>query len=375
MPIDKIDPWMSHEEVGAHLSPDFPSQGSLISNTFRITMMAALRTIAFLIPGFVSASVFPPWSRPFSKDSASSASETRPLPLVIWHGLGDSYLSEGMKGMSAMAEEVNPGTYVYAVHLDDSEGGDRQATFMGNVTEQIAYVCEQLASEPILSTAPAVNALGFSQGGQFLRGYVERCNNPPVRNLVTFGSQHNGIAKYQACADTGDWICRGAEALLRLGTWSHLAQSRVVPAQYFRDPEDLESYLEHSNFLADINNERDVKNPDYKARLASLNKFVMYMFENDETVYPKESAWFAEFNKTTHNVTELRDRQIYKEDWIGLRELDKRGKLEFRTVSGAHMKLTEEDVVQVFKDYFGPVTLDDDGNIVEPPSLVRQGFP
>ncbi|KAL1974128.1 hypothetical protein VTN31DRAFT_5688 [Thermomyces dupontii] len=279
-----------------------------------------------------------------------------------------------MKEVAALAEEVNPGTYVYAIRLDDSESGDRQATFLGNVTEQIAFVCEQLASEPILSTAPAVNALGFSQGGQFLRGYIERCNNPPVRNLVTVGSQHNGIAKYQACATTGDWVCRGAEALLRLGTWSHLAQSRVVPAQYFRDPEDLESYLEHSNFLADINNERTLKNPDYKARLTSLNKFVMYMFENDETVYPKETAWFAEFNETTRNVTELRDRQIYKEDWLGLRELDEWGKLEFKTLPGVHMELSKKFLVQLFTDYFGPVTLDDDGSIIQPPSLVKQGF-
>jgi hypothetical protein len=25
------------------------------------------------------------------------------------------------------------------------------------------------------------------------RGFVERCNHPPVRNLITWGSQHNGI--------------------------------------------------------------------------------------------------------------------------------------------------------------------------------------
>ena len=45
---------------------------------------------------------------------------------------------------------------------------------IGNLTEQLAQVCSDLASHPILSPAPAVNALGFSQGGQFLRGFVER---------------------------------------------------------------------------------------------------------------------------------------------------------------------------------------------------------
>jgi Palmitoyl protein thioesterase len=26
-----------------------------------------------------------------------------------------------------------------------------------------------------------------------IRGFIERCNHPPVRNLITWGAQHNGI--------------------------------------------------------------------------------------------------------------------------------------------------------------------------------------
>src|ERR1700733_4614471 len=163
----------------------------------------------------------------------SSADDDTPLPLVIWHGLGDRFDNDGLKDVATLANEVNPGTYVHIIKLADDGGSDRTASFFGNVTEQVEQVCEQLASDPILSTAPAIDALGFSQGGQFLRGYVERCNNPPVRNLVTFGSQHNGIAEFQACAPT-DWLCKGAMALLRVNTWSNYVQSRLVPAQYYR---------------------------------------------------------------------------------------------------------------------------------------------
>ncbi|KAL1963071.1 hypothetical protein VTN77DRAFT_8717 [Rasamsonia byssochlamydoides] len=303
--------------------------------------------------------------------SPTKESDSTPLPLVIWHGLGDSYAAEGMKKVAALAEEVNPGTYVHLIHLADSDSGDRQASFLGNLTEQVARVCEQLASEPILSTAPAVNALGFSQGGQFLRAYVERCNFPPVHNLVTFGSQHNGISKFQDCASSGDWVCRGAEALLRFGTWSDFVQSRLVPAQYFRNPEELDAYLEHSNFLADINNERGVKNPHYKNNLMSLNRFGMFMFEDDTMAIPKESAWFAEVNTTTGEVTPLRERQLYKEDWLGLRALDEQGKLDFESVPGAHMQLTDKILTKVFREYFAPVEDDDDNTL--PELLVTQG--
>lgn len=286
--------------------------------------------------------------------------EKTPLPLIIWHGLGDSYQADGLKEVAQLAEEVNPGTYVHIIRLDESDNGDRQATFIGNVTEQIAQVCEQLASEPILSTAPAVNALGFSQGGQFLRAFVERCNFPKVHNLVTMGSQHNGIFKFQSCESTGDWFCRSAEALLRFGRWSDFVQSRLVPAQYFRDVNEYDSYLEHSNFLPDINNERELKNVLYKSNLESLNRFGMFMFSEDTTSVPKESAWFAEVNQTSGEITTLRDRSIYKEDWLGLRSLDEQNKLDFKTVPGPHMALTEKVLTEVFTEYFGPVEVPDE---------------
>lgn len=295
--------------------------------------------------------------------------ELTPLPLVIWHGLGDDFARDGLHEVAALAQQVNPGTYVHVIKLADSASADRQATFFGNLTEQIEDVCQQLASEPILSTAPAINALGFSQGGQFLRAYVERCNFPPVRNLVTFGSQHNGISKFQSCASAGDWVCRGAEALLRSGTWTDFVQSRLVPAQYFRDPEQLDAYLEHSNFLADVNNERDVKNLTYKTNLISLNRFAMFMFDEDQTAVPKESAWFAEVNMTSGEITPLKERDIYKQDWLGLKVLDEEDKLDFKTIPGAHMHLTDQILSEAFKEYFGPVEVD------LPPTraLVKQG--
>ncbi|KAK4207891.1 palmitoyl-protein thioesterase [Rhypophila decipiens] len=274
-----------------------------------------------------------------------------PLPVIIWHGLGDNYAADGLHQVGELVDAANPGTLVYYVRMDNNPSKDSQATFLGNVTEQIAKVCADLAADPILSTAPAIDAIGFSQGGQFLRGYVERCNNPPVRNLITFGSQHNGISAFRACAVT-DWFCRGAMALLKGNAWSSLAQSRLVPAQYYRNPEEYDKYLDYSNFLADINNERSFKNPKYKANIAKLDNLVLYMFEDDTTVVPKETAWFEEVNGT--EITPLRARKLYSEDWIGLRELDRKGGLKFRTAPGDHMQLSEKLLNDTFAEFFGP---------------------
>lgn len=288
----------------------------------------------------------------------STRDESDPLPLVIWHGLGDNFAADGMKSVGELAEEINPGTYIYNIRLADTADGDRQASFFGNVTSQIEDVCAALAAEPILSTAPAINALGFSQGGQFLRGYVQRCNNPPVRNLVTFGSQHNGIVEFQACRPN-DWLCKGAMGLLKWNTWGTFVQSRLVPAQYYRTTnpvtaEPTDEYLENSNWLADINNERLLKNVTYAERLATLNKLVMYVFKDDKVAIPKESGWFAEVNGTDGTVIPLRNRTIYKEDWIGLKKLDKKNGLIFKTIPGDHMQLDEEVLRETFKTYFSP---------------------
>ncbi|KAG0649322.1 Palmitoyl-thioesterase 1 [Hyphodiscus hymeniophilus] len=274
-----------------------------------------------------------------------------PLPLIIWHGLGDSFGNDGLQSVAALAEETNPGTFTYIIKLADDANGDSRASFFGNLTEQIDQVCADLAVHQILSTAPAVDALGFSQGGQFLRGYIERCNFPPVRSLVTFGSPHNGISEFQSCSAT-DWLCKGAQGLLRTNTWTQYVQSHLVPAQYFRDPFQYDDYLEYSNFLADINNERELKNQTYKENLEKLERFVMYMFEDDATVIPKESSWFAEVNGT--EVQELKDRVLYKEDWLGLKALDKKGALEFKSTEGGHMSLTDKLLKDVFKGYYGP---------------------
>jgi palmitoyl-protein thioesterase len=319
------------------------------------TTMAPLQSIlsVLAVSSVALSAIVPiiPNNKAQHKLSSDDDDNDTPLPLIIWHGLGDNYAADGLASVAELAEETNPGTLTYMIRLDSDASADRTATFFGNLTLQIDSVCADIAAHPILSTAPSIDALGFSQGGQFLRGYIERCNKPPVRSLVTFGSQHNGISEFQTCGTT-DWLCKGAQGLLRSNTWSNFVQSRLVPAQYFRDPMQFDDYLLYSNFLADINNERVLKNKTYKENMEKLERFVMYIFEDDKTVVPKESGWFSEVNGT--DITLLKDRDLYKEDWIGLKTLDKKGALKFETTEGGHMQLTDKVLKTAFKQNYGP---------------------
>ncbi|KAK0832263.1 hypothetical protein LTR73_002550 [Friedmanniomyces endolithicus] len=293
-------------------------------------------------------------------------SPPKSLPLLIWHGLGDRYDADGLHTVGTLANKIHPGTHIYYIRLDDDGSADRSASFFGNVSAQVAKVCEDIKADPQLAQSLdekggiRVDALGFSQGGQFLRGLVERCEGLSVRSLMTFGSQHNGISEFQTCGSY-DFVCKGAVALVKGNAWTEYVQGRVVPAQYYRTVNETtgrgsEGYLEGSGFLADVNNERSVKRGEYVERIAALERFVMWVFEEDKTVIPKESGWFAEVNGTDGVVTGLRERAMYKEDWLGLRRLDEKGGLVFKSTPGGHMDLNEGILVEAFGEYFGPET-------------------
>ncbi|KAG5458475.1 MAG: Alpha/Beta hydrolase protein, partial [Olpidium bornovanus] len=130
-------------------------------------------------------------------------------------------------------------------------------------------------------------------------------------------------------------------------------QKRVVQAQYFKDPTDIPAYLRGNVFLPDVNNEDpQSRKPEYKARLVSLNKFVMIRFSEDVTVVPKNSSvggatclasadqWFG-FVKYEDGVLvpePLQESELYKHDWLGLRELDEQGRLIFLEAPGPHVR-------------------------------------
>jgi palmitoyl-protein thioesterase len=65
---------------------------------------------------------------------------------------------------------------------------------------------------------------------------------------------------------------------------------------------------------------------------------VLFAFENDVTVVPKQSAWFGFYDGW--RLVPLRESPLYLEDRIGLRELDEGGRLLLESAPGFHMQFT-----------------------------------
>ena len=98
-------------------------------------------------------------------------------------------------------------------------------------------------------------------------------------------------------------------------------QNMVGPAGYFRDPNDLDVYLQSSCFLPYLNGEKQGNNTDsIKERTQGLNGAMLVMFDADTMLFPKETAWFHEL-QADGTILEVKETQLYKEDHIGLKTL------------------------------------------------------
>lgn len=138
-------------------------------------------------------------------------------------------------------------------------------------------------------------------------------------------------------------ICDYVRRLLNYGAYTYWVQNFLVQAQYWHDPLDEATYKDKSLFIAEINNERLPRNPQYKENLMKLEKFVMVKFTEDTMVDPKGTEWFSFYAPGQAKVMlPLNETALYKEDWIGLKAMDEQGKLVFLECEGNHLRMPDE---------------------------------
>ncbi|XP_069751800.1 palmitoyl-protein thioesterase 1 isoform X2 [Narcine bancroftii] len=239
-----------------------------------------------------------------------------------------------------LVEQNVPGIYVLSLEIGKTIKEDVENSFFMNVNAQVELVCNILSKDKMLQTG--YNAMGFSQGGQFLRAVAQRCPSPAMKNLISIGGQHQGIYGLPHCPGESSHICDWLREMLNLGAYRSLMQEHLVQAEYWHDPLNEELYRNKSIFLADINQERGV-NGSYKENLMKLNKFVMVKFLKDSMVVPVDSEWFGFYKAGQAKDTyTLQESDLYHEDRLGLKVMDKAKKLEFLTVEGDHLQFSKE---------------------------------
>lgn len=135
-------------------------------------------------------------------------------------------------------------------------------------------------------------------------------------------------------------LCNLSHSLISLGAYAPWVRNHIVQAQFWRDPWELNNYREFSQYLADINNDRNSaeKNQQYRDNILTLKEMVLFRFEDESVVVPRDSSWFSVFDAEKNHIVPVKDTALYKEDWIGLKELDATGRLTMLTAPGDHMR-------------------------------------
>merc|ERR1712038_87395 len=232
----------------------------------RLEKMATLVCALFIFVQF--------WANSLA-ENAVKQNET--LPVVLWHGMGDSCFNPiSMGSFVKMLEKEKPGIHTNCLKFGNSLTEDTLDGFFENTNDQIEQACHMISADEKL--ANGYNAIGLSQGGQFLRAVAQRCPTPPMHNLISLGGQHQGVYGFPRCPQsTLTWICDKAREMLTAGAYTDYVQDHLVQAQYWHDPTEEEEYQKKSKFIAEINQLQGIK-PEYKENLMKLNAFVMVRF-------------------------------------------------------------------------------------------------
>jgi len=183
-------------------------------------------------------------------------------PVVLIHGILDT--NKSMTHMRQVIEQTYPGIYVIGLNIGSYEWPD---SLFFSMNKQVKIACEKIKSDPHLA-GQYINILGVSQGGLIARGYMERCNDPPVTNFISWVSPQGGQFGVPTLNGTINDLL---EDVIECCIYDHYVQQFLSFPSYWKDPFKMEAYYQKSEFLADIDNSRTI-NEDYKKRVLSLKK-------------------------------------------------------------------------------------------------------
>eukprot|EP00462_Mataza_sp_D1_P002908 CAMPEP_0175100396 /NCGR_PEP_ID=MMETSP0086_2-20121207/7082_1 /TAXON_ID=136419 /ORGANISM="Unknown Unknown, Strain D1" /LENGTH=335 /DNA_ID=CAMNT_0016374539 /DNA_START=139 /DNA_END=1148 /DNA_ORIENTATION=- len=287
------------------------------------------------------------------------------VPIVITHGMGDSCFNPGMKQITQAAGQYK-GVYSVCVpggdtqmadtisgFFDNMEMADTISGFLTNMDKNVDIFAAKVRNDTNLKGG--FDAMGLSQGNSVIRGYIERYNNPPVRNYLSIHGTVMGVAGFPNCNPAGpiSGICDVIAEALGDMAYADIIQNHLFQANYFRDPVRLTSsaYLSNSQ-IAQWNNE-NTQNALYTKNFESVKSYNMIKALKDTMVYPNEGEWWGQFTPGQFKTIEqMKDTALYKNNSFGLATVDSAHKIRTNTTAGEHLQFTIQDMEWWINEYF-----------------------
>ncbi|CAH0557399.1 unnamed protein product [Brassicogethes aeneus] len=244
-------------------------------------------------------------------------------PVILLHGIMTGY--ETMELIKGRIEEKHPGTIIYNI---ERFGG---WSSLDNMWYQVNELSKNLVN--ISQQHPeGVHFLGYSQGALLGRTILQANPNHNVHNYISLSGPQAGQYGTQFL----HLFFPGAalETAFEL-FYSRVGQHTSV-GNYWNDPYHQALFYKYSQYLPFVNNELPSnKTAQFKNSLTKLKKLVLIGGPDDNVITPWQSSQFGYYNGNG-TVVEFTERSIYKDDRIGLKTLDKAGKLKIVTVPGVN---------------------------------------
>lgn len=261
--------------------------------------------------------------------------------VVVIHGILTG--STSMELISDRIRQMHPGTEVYNT---PKYAGWSSLEPMWRQVEEIG--------EDVLSIGAAfpegIHLIGYSQGGLLARAILQRFPNHNVRNFISLSSPQAGQYGTRFLhLFFPNLTCETAYELF----YSKLGQHTSV-GNYWNDPYHQKLYYKYSKFLPYVNNEKNatIKPINFKRGLTKLKRMILVGGPEDGVITPWQSSHFAYYD-ANGTVIDMRDRDIYKDDLIGLKTLEDSGRLILTTVPNvAHYEWHRN--VSIVDDYLLP---------------------
>jgi len=250
--------------------------------------------------------------------------------------------AEAMSHAQQWIEQDFPGIYTFNVEIGD---GTMDSLFM-DINLQVEQFALSVQNDSKLKDG--FNLVCHSQGGLICRAYIERYNNPPVYNYLSWAGPQDGVfgvpdLNYLCPDDYCPWLDYLMDIVEEGGWVSQEFQSKMSFASYWKDPFNYEVYTAESIFLADINNERNITNSTYRDNILSLNSILFLDSTNDTIVIPMQSPWFYFYALNSDSqIIPFNESLTFKEDLIGLHSMYLSNKLNFVSVPCAHSDIPRQ---------------------------------
>lgn len=120
------------------------------------------------------------------------------LPILIWHSAAETCCGDEINSYTEIIKsQFKSDVYIKSVQIGKTPEEDRINSLTRHPFKQIERVCKEILHDEKFKNG--YNGIGLSQGGLFMRGLVQLCPHPQMKNLITLASPHQGVSSYPQC--------------------------------------------------------------------------------------------------------------------------------------------------------------------------------